>query len=127
MAVPALSNSLIAAARASPAMKTDVSMRSLLAGIGLLASLVPTLLLAPAAQAERKMFIIGADASGYGIDRCLVSGAPCGAAAAAAYCHTQNFAAAMSYRRVDRDDITGAIPAGGAGGCKGAACDDVVA
>ena len=103
-------------------MKTDVSMRSLLAGIGLLASLV----LVPAAHAERKMFIIGADA-GYGIDRCLVSGAPCGAAAAAADCHTQNYATAMSYRRVDRDDITGAIPIRGAGACKGTACDDVVA
>lgn len=103
-------------------MRTDASMRRLLAGIGLLASLV----LVPAAQAERKMFIIGADADGYGIDRCLVSGAPCGAAAAAAYCHTQNFATAMSYRKVDRDDITGAIPAGG-GGCTGPSCADVVA
>jgi len=100
-------------------------MRSLVAGIGLLASVLASLLATPAAQAERKMFIIGADASGYGVDRCLVSGAPCGAAAAAAYCHTQNFSTAMSYRKVDRDDITGAIPAGG--GCKGAACDDVVA
>ncbi|KQZ01394.1 hypothetical protein ASD45_11450 [Pseudolabrys sp. Root1462] len=98
-------------------------MRSLVAGVGLLASLLVVL----PAKAERKMFIIGADANGYGVDRCLVSGAPCGAAAAAAYCHTQNFASAMSYRKVDRDDITGAIPAGGAGGCKGSACDDVVA
>lgn len=106
-------------------MKTDVSMRSLVAGIGLLASVSASLALIPAAHAERKMFIIGADANGYGIDRCLVSGLACGAAAAAAYCHTQNFATAMSYRRVDRDDITGAIPAGGA--CKGPACDDVVA
>ena len=61
-------------------------MRSLLAGIGLLVSL---LALAPSAQAERKMFIIGADANGYGIDRCLVSGLPCGGAAAAADMHTQ--------------------------------------
>ena len=86
-------------------------MRSLVAGVGLLASLLVVL----PAKAERKMFIIGADANGYGVDRCLVSGAPCGAAAAAAYCHTQNFASAMSYRKVDRDDITGAIPAGGEG------------
>src|SRR5512139_1122668 len=97
-------------------------MRSLVAGVGLLVSV---LLVLPA-QAERKMFIIGADASGYGVDRCLSSGAPCGAAAAAAYCHTQNFASAMSYRKVDRDDITGAIPAGGAS-CTGAGCAEVVA
>lgn len=96
-------------------------MRNLLVSLALLVTFVS----AQQAQAERKMFIIGADA-GYGIDRCLVDGAPCGAAAAATYCHTQNFETAMSYRKVDRDDITGAIPAGGTG-CKGMACDDVVA
>jgi len=79
------------------------------------------------AQAERKMFIINADTGGYGVDRCLANGAPCGAPAAAAYCRSQNFATAMSFSKVDRDDITGAIPAGGSGGCKGATCDDVVA
>jgi hypothetical protein len=82
--------------------------------------------LANAAQAaERRMFIIGADASGYGIDRCLESGAKCGAAAANAYCKAHDYASAMSYRKVDRDDITGAIPAGG--GCRGSKCDDLVA
>ena len=79
------------------------------------------------AQAERKMFIINADTGGYGVDRCLSNSAPCGAPAAAAYCRSQNFATAMSFSKVDRDDITGAIPAGGSGGCKGPTCDDVVA
>ena len=37
-------------------------------------------------------------------------GDKCGAAAANAYCKTHDFAAAASYRKVDRDDITGAIP-----------------
>jgi len=77
------------------------------------------------AQAERRMFIIGADAGGYGVDRCLETGAKCGAAAANAYCKSHDYATAMSYRKVDRDDITGAIPSGG--GCSGSKCDDLVA
>ncbi len=81
--------------------------------------------LANSAQAERRMFIIGADAGGYGVDRCLESGAKCGAVAANAYCKSHQYAAATSYRKVDRDDITGAIPAGG--GCSGSKCDNLVA
>ena len=61
------------------------------------------------------MFIIANDA-----DRCLASGAKCGAAAANAYCKSHEFAEATSYRKVDRDDITGAIPSGGSGGSKAA-------
>jgi len=83
------------------------------------------LCLANSAQAERRMFIIGADAGGYGVDRCLETGAQCGAAVANAYCKSHEYASAMSYRKVDRDDITGAIPAGG--GCRGSRCDDLVA
>ncbi|RDV01957.1 hypothetical protein [Undibacter mobilis] len=98
-------------------------MRRLLVSLALLSGLA----FAGTAQAERKMFIISADVGGYGVDRCLANGAACGAPAAAAYCRSQNFATAMSFSKVDRDDITGAIPAGGSGGCKGASCDDVVA
>lgn len=85
------------------------------------------LCLANAAQAERRMFIITNDADGYGVDRCLASGAKCGAAAANAYCKSHQYAEATSYRKIDRDDITGAIPSGGSGGCKGPKCDDIVA
>ena len=77
------------------------------------------------AQAERRMFIIANDADGYGIDRCLATGAKCGAAAANAYCKGHEFAEATSYRKVDRDDITGAIPTGGFGGCKSNTCEVV--
>ena len=49
----------------------------------------------------------------------------CGAAAANSYCKTHEFASATSYRKVDRDDITGAIPTGGSGGCKDSNCDVV--
>ncbi len=84
--------------------------------------------LAGAAQAaNRHMFIIGNDADGYGIDRCLAGGEKCGAAAANAYCRTQRFAHAAYYRRVDRSEITGAIPHGRAGGCRGGKCENFVA
>jgi hypothetical protein len=82
--------------------------------------------LATAAQAERRMFIISADA-GYGVDDCLASGASCGTAAATAYCKTQAFAQATAYRKVDRDDITGTIPTGGVSACHGSKCDNFVA
>ena len=82
---------------------------------------------AGSAQAERRMFIIANDGDDYGIDRCLASGAKCGAAAANSICKSREFAEASSYRKVDRDDITGAIPTGGSGGCKGSKCDNFVA
>jgi hypothetical protein len=40
-------------------------------------------------------------------------------------CKSHQFASAASYRKVDRDDITGAIPTGGSGGCRGNTCDVV--
>jgi len=94
-----------------------------------LVSLIAVLCLgfANSAQAERRMFIIANDADAYGVDRCLATGAKCGAVAANAYCKKHEFAEAASFRKVDRDDITGAIPSGGSGGCKGTKCDDFVA
>ena len=73
------------------------------------------------------MFIIGNDADGYGVDRCLAGGEKCGAAAANAYCQTQKFAHAAYYRKVDRSEITGAIPHGAASGCRGGKCENFVA
>jgi hypothetical protein len=78
--------------------------------------------LASSAQAERRMFIITNDAA-YGVDTCLAKGDKCGAAAANIYCKSHRFAEASSYRKVDRDEITGTIPSGGTGGCRGASCD----
>ena len=104
-----------------PQREWAILMRSLL--IGLAAVLCFGLI--SAAHAERRMFIIANDGDGYGIDHCLSSGDKCGAAAANAYCRTQQFAQATSYRKVDRDDITGAIPSGGSGGCRGNACEVV--
>jgi len=55
------------------------------------------------AQAEKRIFIIANNADGYGVDRCLASGASCGAAAAAAYCRSREFAKAHSSRKVERE------------------------
>jgi len=85
------------------------------------------LLAAAGAHAEKRLFIITNDGDGYGVDRCLASGAPCGAAVATSYCKSRQFAQALSYRKVDRDDITGAIPAGDPTSCKGGTCDNYVA
>jgi hypothetical protein len=65
------------------------------------------------AQAERRIFIIANNPDGYGVDRCLATGATCGVAVATAYCKSRDFTKAASFRKVDRDEITGAIPAGG--------------
>ena len=45
------------------------------------------------AQAEKRIFIIANNADGYGVDRCLASGASCGAAVATAYCKSRDFRA----------------------------------
>jgi hypothetical protein len=81
--------------------------------------------LSGAQATDRHMFIIGND--GYGIDRCLAGGEKCGAAAANAYCKSQKFAHAAYYRKVDRSEITGAIPHGDASGCRGGRCENFVA
>ncbi len=43
------------------------------------------------------------------------------------YCKSRQFGQALSYRKVDRDDITGAIPTGDPSSCKGGVCDNYVA
>lgn len=88
------------------------------------AAFAALLFAAAGAQAEKRMFIIG-NADGYGVDHCLATGASCGTAVANSYCRSRSFAHALSFRKVDRDDITGAIPSTGA--CHGANCDDLVA
>jgi hypothetical protein len=72
------------------------------------------------AHAEVRTFIIANNADGYGVDRCLATVDNCGVAVAAAYCRSQQFAEAQSFRRVARDEITGGPPIGTAaclGGC----------
>lgn len=78
-----------------------------------------------AARAEKRIFVIGSD-PGYGVDRCLATGAQCGSAAATAFCKGHEFRHAVTYRKVDRDEITGAVPTH-RGACRGGACVDFVA
>jgi hypothetical protein len=96
-------------------------MRSLLATLTLAAALAAT-----AAQAEKRIFIIASNADGYGVDRCLASGSRCGTAAATAYCRAREFAQAVSFRKVEKEEITGAIPANSQI-CRGGNCEQFVA
>ena len=84
------------------------------------------LLLSAPAAAENRIFIIANNADGYGIDRCLANGEPCGVTVATAYCQSQSFARAKSFRKIERDDITGAVPTSGKNACAGS-CDSFVA
>jgi hypothetical protein len=77
------------------------------------------------AHSEKRIFIIANDGA-YGVDRCLASGAACGASAATAYCRSRDFVKAASFRKVDRDEITGAVPTTGSACGKGG-CDEFVA
>ena len=94
----------------------------------LLASLTCAALLmaAGSAFAEKRIFIIANNSDGYGIDRCLASGSACGRAVATSYCKQREFTKALSFRKVDRDDITGAIPSN-KDNCPTGTCEDFVA
>ncbi len=91
-----------------------------------LAAIVFAAMTASGHAANRHMFIVANDASGYGVDRCLAAGDKCGAPAANAYCRTQKYTHAAYYRKVARSEITGAIP-GADTGCGGGSCQHYVA
>lgn len=76
---------------------------------------------ASGAAADRRVFIVANQPDGYGIDQCLANGERCGAPAARAYCQSNDFKTASAYRRVDPDEVTGAIPAS-TEKCSGRAC-----
>jgi hypothetical protein len=61
------------------------------------------------AKAENRLFVIANNADGYGVDRCLAAGAPCGRAIAAAYCRSREFETATSFRKVEREQVTDLI------------------
>ena len=79
-----------------------------------------------AVQAEKRIFIVANNPDGYGIDRCLAEGGRCGTVAATAYCKSREFAVALSFRKIDKDEITGAIPVN-SGACAGGSCEQFVA
>jgi hypothetical protein len=91
------------------------------------AALLAGLFAAGQAGAENRTFIIPNNADGYGIDRCLANGERCGQAVATNYCQSQQFALAKSFRRIERDEITGAVPVSTNNTCAGGSCDNFVA
>ena len=85
------------------------------------------LLAASAAAADSRVFIVANQADGYGVDECLARGEKCGAHAARSYCQSREFAQATAYRRVDPDEVTGAVSSGGGDKCSGHGCGEYVA
>ena len=85
------------------------------------------LLAASSASADSRVFIIANQPDGYGIDQCLAKSERCGASAAAAYCKARDFAQAVAFRRVDPDEITGAVPKTAGGACGRGGCNEYVA
>ncbi|MBR0900026.1 hypothetical protein JQ616_34175 [Bradyrhizobium tropiciagri] len=102
-------------------------MRPISALIACTLFVVPSFLAPSAALADSRVFIIANQADGYGIDQCLAHGDRCGASAARAYCRSRDFAQATNYRRVDPDEITGAVPHAANEKCSGNACGEYVA
>ena len=86
-----------------------------------------SLLAVTAASADSRVFIIANQSDGYGVDQCLASGEKCGAHAARSYCQSRDFAQAVSYRRVDPDEVTGSIPKAVGGNCTLFGCNEYVA
>ena len=82
---------------------------------------------ASSVRAETRIFLLDSS-DGYGVDRCLAAGEPCGAAAAAALCQARQYVKAVDFGRIDPTEITGGVPAGiRMSACKGSSCPDIVA
>lgn len=85
------------------------------------------LLAASAAHADSRVFIVENQADGYGVDQCLAKSEKCGAHAALSYCRSRDFAEASSYRRVDPEEVTGAVPKSAGANCGHSGCGEYVA
>ncbi len=62
---------------------------------------------------QRDFVVAGSD--GYGTQECLAAQSNCGRIVADAWCEAKGFKAALAYRKLDRDEITGSTNAGSAG------------
>ena len=78
------------------------------------------------ARADNRMFIVANQPDGYGIDQCLARGATCGAPAARAYCQSRHFSEATAFRRMETDDVTGAIPVSDRTNCDRSGCGQYI-
>jgi uncharacterized DUF497 family protein len=63
-----------------------------------------------AAQAETRVFIISNNSDGYGVDRCLATGASCGMMIATAYCQSHDYVQVASFRKIEREEISVPCP-----------------
>src|SRR3954453_13255355 len=82
-------------------------------------ALTASVLFGGTARAENRTFIVPNNPDGYGVDRCLANGEQCGTPVATAYCQSHDFARAHSFQRIERDEITGAVPTSGRNACTG--------
>jgi hypothetical protein len=75
----------------------------------MLVALTVVLLLTPPAPAgaETRIFIVENQPDGYGVDQCLANGANCGKPVASAYCQSRKYSQAVSFRKAEREEITG--------------------
>lgn len=78
-------------------------------------------------MADSRVFVIANQSDGYGVNECLANGEKCGEHAARAYCRSRDFAQATNYRRVDPDEVTGAVPASTGEACSVGTCGEYIA
>jgi hypothetical protein len=83
--------------------------------------------LSSSVSADSRVFVIAAQADGYGIDQCLANGERCGAHAARAYCQSREFAEASTYRQLDPTEITSSAAEFANTSCRGATCGRPIA
>ena len=81
------------------------------------ALLIGVFVLAPSERSEargklRDFVVAGAD--GYGTQACLAEQSSCGRIVADAWCESKGFKAALAYRKLDADEVTGSTSALGA-------------
>jgi hypothetical protein len=91
-----------------------------------LAPVIVLLALAIPAGAETKIFMVENQPDGYGIDQCLATGANCGKPMASAYCQSRKYGQALSFRKVEPDEVTGGRGTGEAS-CRTRSCGEYVA
>jgi hypothetical protein len=81
------------------------TMRSFATLLGFLYVLLSTV-----AAADTRTFVIANWPDGYGIDKCLATGARCGQTIANSYCDAQGYVQAASFRKAEATEVTGAVP-----------------
>lgn len=102
-------------------------MRLIIALVALCFAFVASAVVPSSANSDTRVFIIANQSDGYGIDQCLANGERCGAHAARAYCKSRDFSQATAYRKVDPEEVTGALPASTRETCPRGGCGEFIA